>query len=120
MPAPVPPTFYADSQHPKRLEGRQRLLVGGLAAFFAAIAVITVLALGSTHTVGRGCIDVNTPGPFGASPVKACGVDARAICTQLRASPLMTLDDLGLIASACHTARLPVKILKTGRLQAFR
>ena len=111
MPASLPPTFYEDSQRPKRLAGRERLVAGGLAVFFVAVVLIAVISLASTNTVGRGCIDLDVPGAFGANVVSACGVDARELCTQLRVSDELTLGDVNEISAACRKAGLPVKVL---------
>jgi hypothetical protein len=116
MPASLPPTFYEDSQRPKRLAGRERLIAGGLAAFCIAVVVIVVISFASTNTVGRGCIDLDVPGAFGADVVKACGQDARELCTQLRASDALTSDDVVQIASACRKAGLAVKVLPPARV----
>jgi hypothetical protein len=110
MPASLPPSFYEASQK-TRLRGRERMIAGGLAAFLLAIVVITLLSFGSTNKVGRGCIDVNVPGAFGTDVLKACGTDAREICTQLKASTDLTSDDVTQISAACRAAGLPVKHL---------
>jgi len=111
MPASLPPSFYEDSQHPKRLVGRERLVAGGLAFFFVVVAVIALISLTSTNTVGRGCIDLDVPGAFGADVVKACGEDARELCTQLRVQPELTAGDVNEISAACRKAGIPVKVL---------
>jgi hypothetical protein len=80
----LPPGHARSVAARRRLQPRERWLVGSILASLAALAVVLVIALASSgHMTSRGCVDVNLPYSTGGQEFYQCGARARAMCAQV-------------------------------------
>src|SRR5437763_13038179 len=77
----MPPGQAEALRNRRGLTTRERWMVGGVLAAVAVVALILVIAIGTTgkHSA-HGCIYATIPGAVGAQQISQCGADARATC----------------------------------------
>jgi hypothetical protein len=105
----LPPGHAENVRQQYKYRGRERWIIGGLAATVAALIVALVISFASPGPKSaHGCISVAVAFSMGGSQVNRCGAPARAFCLEVGQPSGLTGQTAQTVANECRKAGLPV------------
>lgn len=77
----LPPGHAQAIAGPRRLRGREKVMLSGVLSIVAVLVVVLAISLGSgeSHS-GHGCISVGLAYSTGGETINRCGDSARVLC----------------------------------------
>ena len=105
----LPPDHAQTLRQPYPFRVREKVIISGVLAIVAALAVVLVLSLvsGENHS-RRGCISVGLAYSTGGETINRCGDVARSMCAGVNQPGGITGGSGRALATECRKAGLPV------------
>jgi hypothetical protein len=105
----LPPGHAQAIGEPPTVRPREKIMIGGVLAAVAALAVILIISLTSAERQsGHGCISVGLAYSTGGDKLYRCGATARSMCARANTSSGIRGSSARALSTECRKAGLPV------------
>ncbi|MGB9185835.1 MAG: hypothetical protein WCB67_17415 [Solirubrobacteraceae bacterium] len=105
----LPPGHAEAMRHPPTVRPREKLMIGGVLAVVAALAVVLIISLTSAERQsGHGCISVGLAYSTGGDKLYRCGATARSMCAGANTPNGIRGASARALATECRKAGLAV------------